>query len=108
MSKFSIIETGGKQYKVSAGQKIKVEKLNAEAGDSFVFDKVLLVVDGEKVEIGTPYIAGAKVEAKVLRQARERKKIVFKYHSKTRYKKEKRTPTTFYGGVSGENLICYN
>lgn len=89
MSKFSIIETGGKQYKVSAGQKIKVEKLNAEAGDSFVFDKVLLVVDGEKVEIGTPYIAGAKVEAKVLRQARERKKIVFKYHSKTRYKKKK-------------------
>ena len=89
MSKFSIIETGGKQYKVSAGQKIKVEKLNAPEGGSFVFDKVLLRTDGDKVEIGAPYVAGAKVEAKVLRQARERKKIVFKYHPKTRYKKKK-------------------
>ncbi len=89
MSKFSIIETGGKQYKVSPGQKIKVEKLDAEAGANFVFDKVLLRADGDKVEIGTPHVAGAKVETKVLRQARERKKIVFKYHSKTRYRKKR-------------------
>jgi large subunit ribosomal protein L21 len=89
MSKFSIIETGGKQYKVSAGQKIKVEKLNASEGEKFLFDKVLLRVDGEKVEVGMPYISGANVEAKVLRHGRERKKIVFKYHSKTRYRKKK-------------------
>jgi large subunit ribosomal protein L21 len=89
MSKFSIIETGGKQYKVSAGQKIKVEKLNASEGEKFLFDKVLLRVDGEKVEVGMPYISGANVEAKVLRHGRERKKIVFKYHSKTRYHKKK-------------------
>lgn len=87
--KFAVIETGGKQYRVSAGQKVKVEKLDAGAGDSFVFDKVLLVSDGERVDIGTPHVAGAKVEAKVLRQARDRKKIVFKYHSKTRYRKKK-------------------
>lgn len=89
MTRFAIIETGGKQYKVSAGVKIKVEKLNAKEGDNFTFDKVLLSADGDSVKIGAPYVAGAKVEAKVLRQARDRKKIVFKYHSKTRYKKKK-------------------
>ena len=89
MSKFAVIETGGKQYRVSAGQKIKVEKLNADAGDSFVFDKILLTVDGDKVAVGTPFIDGEKVSAKVVKQARERKKIVFRYHSKTRYRKKK-------------------
>ena len=98
MSKFAVIETGGKQYKVSAGQKIKVEKLSNKkeggstplaTGDSFVFDKVLLVADGEKVTVGTPCVDGEKVSAKVIKQARERKKIVFRYHSKTRYRKKK-------------------
>lgn len=87
--KFAVIESGGKQYRVSAGEKLRVEKLNAEAGGSFVFDKILLTADGDAVEIGTPHISGAKVEAKILRQARDRKKIVFKYHSKTRYRKKK-------------------
>lgn len=87
MSKFAIIETGGKQYKVSPGDKIKVEKLDAQ-GD-FVFSNVLLVADGNKVEIGTPYVSGAKVEAKILSHGREKKKIVFRYHSKTRYRKKK-------------------
>jgi len=89
MSKFAVIETGGKQYRVSAGDKIKIEKLNAVPGGSFVFDRVLLRADGDKVEIGAPYVSGAKVQAKILRHGRERKKIVFKYHSKTRYKKKK-------------------
>src|SRR5258708_4682857 len=89
MSTFAIIETGGKQYKVAAGQKIKVEKLDAAAGASFAFDKVLLRVEGEKVQVGVPYVSGAKVDAKVVREARERKKIVFKYHSKTRQRKKK-------------------
>ena len=89
MSKFAVIETGGKQYRVSAGQKLKVEKLNADAGDSFVFDKILLTVDGDKVAVGTPFIDDEKVSAKVVKQARERKKIVFRYHSKTRYRKKK-------------------
>jgi len=87
--KFAVIETGGKQYKVSAGQKIKVEKLNAQAGENFVFDKVLLVSEGDKTEVGTPHIDGAKVEAKVLKNSRDKKKIVFRYHSKTRYRKKK-------------------
>lgn len=87
--KFAIIETGGKQYKISPDQKLKIEKVNAKEGDSFVFDKVLLVADGDKVEMGTPYIEGAKVEAKILKQGRDKKKIVFRYHSKTRYRKKK-------------------
>ena len=86
---FAIIQTGGKQYKVSLGQKIRVEKLNADEGDNFAFDKVLLVADGENVKIGTPYVGGAKVEAKALKQGRDKKKIVFRYHSKTRYRKKK-------------------
>lgn len=86
---FAIIQTGGKQYKVSSGQKLKIEKINAQTGESVVFDKVLLAVDGDNIRIGAPYLSDEKVEAKILKQARDRKKIVFKYHSKTRYRKKK-------------------
>lgn len=86
---FAIVETGGKQYKVAVGQKLKVEKLDAAVSGNFTLDKVLLVADGENVQLGTPYVEGAKVETKVLSQGRHDKKIVFKYHSKTRYKKKK-------------------
>jgi len=89
MPKFAVIETGGKQYRVLAGQKIQIEKLDAQDGGNFTFDKVLLVADGEKVEIGTPYIPNGKVEGKILGQIRDDKKIIFKYHSKTRYRKKK-------------------
>ena len=58
-------------------------------GEHVVFDKVLLIVDGESVKIGTPYVEGAKVEAIVLKQGKGEKKIVFKYHSKARYRKKK-------------------
>ena len=85
---FAIIKTGGKQYRVSLGQKLKVEKLNANEGGSVRFDEVLLISNGESLEIGTPTVLGAHVAAKILRQARDRKKIVFKYHSKSRYKKK--------------------
>ncbi|MDI6821224.1 MAG: 50S ribosomal protein L21 [Patescibacteria group bacterium] len=86
---FAVIETGGKQYKVSAGQKLKVEKLDAKQGSAVHFDHVLLEADGANIIIGEPYIKGAMVEAKVLREARDKKKIVFRYHSKTRYRKFK-------------------
>lgn len=89
MAKFAVIETGGKQYKVAAGQKIQVEKLPGEAGDSISFDKVLLVGDGDKAEIGAPYLAGTAVTAKIVQQAREKKKLIMRYHSKTRYRKHK-------------------
>ncbi|HEY4499885.1 MAG TPA: 50S ribosomal protein L21 [Candidatus Paceibacterota bacterium] len=87
--KFAVIEAGGKQYKVAVGQKLNIEKIEAADGAVIAFDKVLLRGEGESAEIGAPYISGAKVEAKVLKQDREDKKIVFKYHSKTRYRKKK-------------------
>lgn len=89
MASFAVIKTGGKQYKVQPGDKIKVEKLAGEAGDVIAFDEVLLSGEGEDVKIGTPLVSGGKVEAKVIRQARARKKIVFKYHSKTRFHKKR-------------------
>lgn len=87
--KFAVIKTGGKQYKVAPGQKIKIEKLNAEEGKNVDFDQVLLSVDGNSVEIGTPLLEGKKVEGKVLKHGREKKKIVFRYRPKTRYRKKK-------------------
>jgi large subunit ribosomal protein L21 len=86
---FAVIEAGGKQYKAVPGKKLKIEKLEANAGDSLNFDKVLLVADGEDVKVGTPYLNGAVVEAKVMRQGRAKKEIVFKYSSKSRYRKKK-------------------
>jgi large subunit ribosomal protein L21 len=91
--KFAVIETGGKQYKVSAGQKLKVEKLETEIGEQFAFDKVLLVSEEHKdsadATIGAPYVAGVKVQATVVSKDRDPKKIVFRYHNKNRYRKFK-------------------
>ena len=63
---FAVIETGGKQYRVTAGTKLKVEKLEVKAGDKVVFDTVLLTSVGDAVKVGAPYVAGAKTEAKVI------------------------------------------
>ena len=87
--KFAVIQTGGKQFIVKAGDKIQVEKLEGKAGDKVVFDNVLLVADGDKVEVGKPQVKGATVEGKVLKQARARKVLVMKYHNKTRYRRKK-------------------
>jgi large subunit ribosomal protein L21 len=85
---FAIIETGGKQYRVAVGQKYTFEKLPEVAGGSVTFDRVLLTADGEDVTVGAPHIAGATVTGKVLMQKRTPKKIVFRFHSKTRYRKK--------------------
>lgn len=89
MDSFAIIATGGKQYLVTPGQKLKIEKLAGEAGDAVTFDQVLLSADGKKVRVGEPTVAGAGVQATILRQARAKKVTVFKYHSKNRYDKKK-------------------
>lgn len=86
---FAIIETGGKQYKVLPNETITVEKLPNNAGDEFKFDRVLLISDDKGVVIGAPYIKDAVVRAKAIKQVRGEKKIVFRYHSKTRYRKHK-------------------
>ncbi len=83
---YAIIETGGKQVRVEVGQKIFVEKLEAEVGSTFTFDKVLLVADA-KVSIGTPYVKGATVTAKVEKQGKNKKIRVFKYKNKANERK---------------------
>lgn len=85
--KLAVIETGGKQYVVSADKKISVEKLPYEAGVAFTFDKVLLVSDGESVSLGKPYY-DAKVSAELVEQVRAPKVITRKYHNKTRFRKK--------------------
>lgn len=87
--KFAVIATGGKQYKVSPDQKLQIERLVDEPGKKITFDKVLLVSDGSTTKVGTPTVKGAVVEAEVVRETREKKKIVFKYHNKTRFRKKK-------------------
>ena len=81
---------------VSEGQKIQIEKLDGVAGGNLSFDKVLLIADNDKVEIGKPYIAGKKVSAELSEQKRLPKVITYKYHSKTRYRNKKghRQPVT--------------
>jgi large subunit ribosomal protein L21 len=81
---YAIIETGGKQVKVEVGQEIYVEKIEADVEATVVFDKVLLV-GGEKVKIGKPYVKGATVTAKVVKHGRGPKVIVFKYEPKKHY-----------------------
>ena len=84
---YAIIETGGKQYKVSEGDVIFVEKLAAEAEEKVVFDNVLTVADGENVTFGTPNVAGAKVEGKVIKNGKGKKIRIFKYKAKKGYRK---------------------
>ena len=84
---YAIIATGGKQYKVSEGDVIRVEKLDVEAGQTYEFDQVLVVNDGE-LTIGCPTVDGAKVTATVQGQGRGKKVIVYKHHRQTGYHKK--------------------
>jgi large subunit ribosomal protein L21 len=80
---YAIIETGGKQYRVAPGEKVTVEKLGLEAGSDVTFDKVLLIGADEKITVGSPYVEGATVTAKVENNGKAKKVIVFKYKNKT-------------------------
>ncbi len=93
---YAVVETGGKQLLVKEGQEIFVEKLEAEVGETVVLDKVVLV-SGESVKVGTPYVEGAKVSCTVSKQGKDKKIIVFKYKAKkgsTRRKQGHRQPYT--------------
>ena len=89
MTQFAIIKTGGKQYLVSPGQKIKIEKLDAKEGEVLNFDQVLLVEKNKKIEIGNPLVKNARVSATVVSQGKNKKIVVFKYKAKKRYKVKK-------------------
>ena len=84
---YAVIETGGKQYKVEAGQELYIEKLNVEADDTVTFDKVLAVGGDDGIKVGSPYVKGAKVNAKVIKNGKAKKVTVFTYKPK---KNEKR------------------
>lgn len=86
---FAVIKTGGKQYLVSPGDKIKIEKLDAKEGEEVNFDQVLLLEKGKSLKIGDPLVKGVKVAAKVIRQDKAKKVVVFKYKAKKRYQKKK-------------------
>jgi len=84
----AVIKTGGKQYIVAPGQKIKIEKLDKKPGDEVVFEDVFLVEKDKKLDIGQPNVKGVKVTGKVLEQGKAEKIIVFKFKAKKRYKKK--------------------
>ena len=84
----AIIVTGGKQYNVSEGDTLFIEKLDVNAGDSVVFDQVLAIVDGENTKFGTPVVEGAKVDASVVKNGKGKKVIVCKYKPKKGYRRK--------------------
>ena len=84
---YAIIESCGKQYKVSEGDVVFFEKLDAEEGKKVTFDKIVLVSDDKKVEVGAPYVKGVKVEGKVVEHGKGKKIIVYKYKAKKNYRR---------------------
>ena len=86
---FAVIETGGKQYKVAVGDKVSIEKIKGDhkVGDTLTFDKVLLTDNGKDTAVGAPYVAGAKVSAKIAEIGKGDKVMVVKYKAKSRYLK---------------------
>ncbi|MEN8141749.1 MAG: 50S ribosomal protein L21 [Thermodesulfobacteriota bacterium] len=83
---YAIIRTGGKQYQVAEGDRLRVEKLSGEVGDSVQLEDVLLVADGEAIKVGQPQVDGAKVTAKIVEQGKGKKIIVFKKKRRKGYK----------------------
>ena len=86
---YAVIVTGGKQYKVSEGDTLFIEKLEVEEGSAVTFDQVLMVGDGEMITVGTPSVDGATVEAKVLKNGKAKKVYVFKMKRKKNYRRKK-------------------
>ncbi len=84
---YAVIKTGGKQYRVAAGEKIKIEQIPADVGTEITLDQVLMVGEGESVKIGAPLLTGAKVTAKVIAQGRHAKVNIFKMRRRKHYQK---------------------
>ncbi len=84
---YAIIQTGGKQYRVSPGDILRVERLPGERGEAVVLDQVLLVADGEDLKVGQPLVAGASVKGEILRQGKGKKILVFKKKRRKNYRR---------------------
>jgi large subunit ribosomal protein L21 len=85
---YAVMRTGGKQYRVAAGDTIKVEKLEGNPGDAVELAEVLMLADGENVVLGRPLVAGALIKAEILEQDRNRKVVIFKYRRRRRYRRK--------------------
>lgn len=85
---YAILEAGGRQHRVTVGEKLKVELIAAEAGSEVSFDKVLMVKNGEELKIGRPYVDGALVKAQVIEHGKGKKVIIFKYRRKKDYRRK--------------------
>ncbi len=84
---YAVIKTGGKQYKVTEGQRLRVEKIDAEAGATVELDQVLMVADGDNVKVGSPFVEGGKVSAKVAAHGRGEKIKIVKFRRRKHYRK---------------------
>jgi len=84
---YAVVKTGGKQYRVSAGEKLRIEQIGAEVGQVIVLDQVLLVADGEALKMGAPLVSGATVKAKVLGHGRGDKVHIYKMRRRKHYRK---------------------
>lgn len=84
---YAVIKTGGKQYRVSAGEKLKVEQISADIGAEIVLDQVLMVADGDAIKVGAPLVSGATVKAKVVAHGRGDKVRIFKLRRRKHYRK---------------------
>lgn len=85
---YAVVQTGGKQYKVSPGNVLRVEKLAGDVGQPVTFDRVLMVSDGETVTIGQPVLADAAVNGQIVEQGKAKKILVFKYKRRKRYRRK--------------------
>ncbi|WP_320823252.1 50S ribosomal protein L21 [Reinekea sp.] len=85
---YAVIVSGGKQYRVSEGQTLKLEKIEAETGVSISFEKILLVADGDKINIGAPVVAGAVVTAEIIAQGRHKKVKIMKFKRRKHHMKQ--------------------
>lgn len=85
---YAVIKTGGKQYKVSEGETLKIEKLTAEIGGAVEFDDVLLVANGDDIKVGTPHVEGGKVNATVVSHGRGKKVTIIKFKRRKHYRKQ--------------------
>jgi large subunit ribosomal protein L21 len=102
---YAVIATGGKQYRVSEGSVVRVEKLEADAGASVEFDQVLLVANGDKVNIGAPYLAGSKVLATVQKQGKSDKVTIVKFRRRKHYLRQG-THRQFYTEVKITSIVA--
>jgi large subunit ribosomal protein L21 len=100
---YAVIKTGGKQYRVAQGEEVKLEKLTGNVGDTVTFEQVLMASDGENIRLGEPCLENSKVVGRIVRQARNRKVVVFKFKRRKGFRK-KRGHRQFYTLVKIENI----